>query len=103
MDLAAFRPRPAELLYILGAQLQKVAERGHVDLLFGGIALRQGHAQVLGILEQFCPHQGNAEQEHAHTRRDQQDAQGRIGRQSFATFHVLLSFFMLRAGTSPIP
>ena len=74
-----------------------------MKFLLGGIALRQGHAKVLGILKQLGPHQGNAKQEHAHACHQQQDAQGRIDRQLFAILHLLLSFSMLRAGTSPIP
>ena len=79
LDFIAVSGLTVNLVYILGGQVDGLPEIVQVHLLLHGVALGQGHAQVLGVLQQLGPHKEDAErQQHSHQNQHEK-AQRRIG------------------------
>ena len=97
LERPSVRSGLAQFLHITAPQLQEVPEGGHVQLLLRGVAFDQGHPQVLGVLEELVSDQDHAKNEHAHTRRHQQDAQRRMDECSLAAVHCALPFSIFLA------
>ena len=80
LDLAAVARVTVNLVHVLGGQDDDLAEAVQMHLLLHRVALGQGHAQILGVLQQLHPDQKHAEQEQ-HSHQDQhENAQRCVGR-----------------------
>ncbi|SCI93616.1 Uncharacterised protein [uncultured Flavonifractor sp.] len=79
LDLVCVPALAVNLIHVLGGQIHDLPEIVQVHLLLHGVALGQGHAQVLGVLQQLGPHKEDAErQQHSHQNQHEK-AQCRIG------------------------